>query len=860
VPTTTSGKETPYSVELDHRTTSKRSLRRGTLQFDDETRGEFVFVPEYYNFDTKEGFLKILSAMGIKCPHLILQFEKNHGLIPNTDKDELEAWLEYEEGCNYTDLKRYHKLSHYAFADQSRKDIRAKVLTYKRMTKNFLDGVSEVCHSNDSIYLISEPYRGNELSELACESARRKGVVSLGLFTSEHFSIVVNDESKAKQNKWEWLDSNTDDLSYGEDQILGWSDRNDKQRKYISKAIFDHDSHCVPLGDEARKAIKVSCKLTPYEEAYFEKHRGVTCIANGLANMCSHRLVFSSNKRKNEFKRQFIEYFPTGAIAAGSNRSELYSAIRCLRDGRPLFILKGTGIVARAAEMFISRCNNPEVNLNSLGSELDCYIPITADIIPEAKSLLSTVRSSLPHYSPDTYQCIDLSKDIRMDDMKDRISEVIGTVFDLYPEVGGDEKDAEALRFCDNLSDQVKGAKGRYKFYSIVVQILMRTMILLIVSLATTDFTLNNNNNQVDTADGTDAGDGSIGVLQLITLISALIGAALYLIDAYCRPSLKYAALLLAESRLESETFRFKTRTGEYRLLDSSGTKRDIRAIFTKNSQRLFDECVQSDFAHASLKPLWPYGKKDKAEENVVKRSRGIPRGIDSYDSSSFHMSTPSSSYELESGSSKSKPVSSKDMQKFSSKDIQKIDSALSSKSTSSSFFPPSQRDLSSIQCLSYSDRCLSFDDFIMKRLQPALQESEHNLPLYTFFKNMTHLVVIGLTSGCALLVIFGQIQWIPLALAGASSAEFILHFFHLTTRVSVLNVSTRELRQVNTWEQGLNAIQTRLPSKKNELVDRCENAILSSYDYLAFSNITKNRNRGNYENESIQALNSESS
>lgn len=707
------------------------------------------------------------------------------------------------------------------------------------MARNFLDGVSEVCNSNDSVYLISEPFRGNELAEVACDSAAKKGVVSLGLFSSESFSLVVKDDMRNRMNKWDMLSNQIkeDDMSLVEDHIE-WKDRKDLQRNRISKSIFENDAHCVPLGDEPRKAIKISCYLTNYEQTYAEKHRGVTSISSGLANACSHRLVFSSEKRKNEFKKAFISRFPTGNIAAGSNKSELYSMIRCLRDGRPLFVLRGTGIVSCAAEMFINRCNDPTSNLEQLGNQLDNFIPITADIIPEAKSLLATVRSSLPHYNPDTFACFDIDRDVDLDQMKTRISEVIGTVFDFYPEVGGEEKDSDVLKYCEDLLDQVRSAKWRYRINATMLQFLMRGMIITSISFAI----IHAMQPSFQTGDSPDDLDS----IEYAALITALIGAGLHAFDAYARPNLKFATLLLTEARLESETFRFKTRTGEYRLLEDDGTLRDIRVLFTKNCQRIFDECVQSDFAHGSLKQ-WPFSSnssRGKSEELMAspraspktsphkskkgKKKKRRNHEILEIDEEVALRETPESSYDL--GGSGSNHT-------HSGRELRHVDSAASSKSTLS--FHTSMNQMSAIQRISYGEKYLSFDNYVSNRLMPTLIESENSLPLFTFFRNILHIIVIGLTASCSLLIVFEKIQWVPLILAIAATAEFFLHFFHLGTRVPVLNASTRELRKVKTWEQGLTQIQTRLPSKKNELVDRCEIAILSRCEHLAFSNLT---------------------
>ena len=319
-------------------------------------------------------------------------------------------------------------------------------------------------------------------------------------------------------------------------------------------------------------------------------------IPNGLANMCSHRLVFSSNKRRLEFKQMFIDRFHPGVIAAGSTKSEFFSMIRCLRDGRPLFILRGSGIVSTAAETLINHFNDSTPN-----SVFDCFnhfIPIKAEIINQAESMLHIVESSGTRFDKDTYHIIDISEEVEnIDNMK--IIEVIGTVFDFFPEVGGEENDVQVLYEINSLLSKVRSTKMRYRTNALLFQILIRIMFTLSISISIIE--------AVYVKDKTEFMSYSYSIYELTALVTTSIGAILYGCDLLAKPNCTFSILLFTEALLQSEIYRFKTRTGDYRLLDEDGSTRDHRCHFLSNCRHIRDTCLDSGFAKLSWKQ-WPLG------------------------------------------------------------------------------------------------------------------------------------------------------------------------------------------------------------------------------------------------------------
>src|SRR5210317_2011620 len=77
-------KQDCWRVNLSSVQPRQLALRSGKFQFDDGGIGDFVFVPEHYNFDTEESFQAILNALQItEHPEIVFRFDTNYGVVPN---------------------------------------------------------------------------------------------------------------------------------------------------------------------------------------------------------------------------------------------------------------------------------------------------------------------------------------------------------------------------------------------------------------------------------------------------------------------------------------------------------------------------------------------------------------------------------------------------------------------------------------------------------------------------------------------------------------------------------------------------------------------------------------------------------
>jgi len=298
--------------------------------------------------------LEIFEALGIDEPDLIFHFARNHGIAPPEKEEEksIGYWRHQFDAKNSTNKK--------AFANPLDSADAGKIRNHESNVENLFSAIADF---KSTLFLITKPFRGNRLSEIACRALRESEstkIETLGLFhtdsdhaegqltvlkdfkdlsTGTRYEKELIEEIKKEREKDEWSKR----LQF---------DENGQARVNIPGAIFELNS--VPYGNEPKNTIKVDCGFTDYEERQYRNNNYVTDIPGGLANECSHRLIFTSKRRMKEFEKVFCESYPTGYFACGGSSSEMKTAKQALQNGKPLFAIEGTGVVPTIVNHFVN--------------------------------------------------------------------------------------------------------------------------------------------------------------------------------------------------------------------------------------------------------------------------------------------------------------------------------------------------------------------------------------------------------------------------------------------------------------------------------------------------------------------------
>lgn len=733
---------------------------------------------------------------------------------------------------------------------------------------------------------------------MACESAESFGkgsVHSLGLFDCGRFTKV---DSTAEKDKRRF--SKIKDNSAEEDgaNTVPWDDRHDKRRVRIGQEVFKDSDYVVTQGDKPKYAIDISCERTKVEESFYEAFNYHHSF-NGLASRCSRRLVFEAKKTRKLFQRTFLTRYPTGYLVAGSSEKELNLGVNYLKAGRPLFILEHTGLASNAMAILVQfgkllkegtlttqkQTNDYLRYMLPPSVELWCQPALTDKIWHDARVMAETFRSLAAHFNPDSYIVFNMKESVNVDSMQDSITKVMSSAFETIPELGGAEKDLAVLTQAYALVKLLSKARATYRLQASCFEVLIRMTVIATVSLTVYQSTLNTEDSHYNT-------------LKTINVVLPLLGSMLFALESSFRPIFKFAALLLAEKRIESEIYRFRTRTTDYRPLsllgDSKGTR--SRGLFAERCQFIVEELAKSDLATGTLFQrffdgkddhnvgLWSLRKPDSSQNNVnidspSKQLNDVELGSDSSDEDSYGKDVtpffprfsllheePSNTTHIDDDTNAcAKPLAPRSDMFYTneydfSKDFpgknKEIEWAGAFYSRSCSFKPDlafleeeqeasarikklikksERQDWSSARNTEY----MRADAYIEERLQENAREFYRLLPKLTALNRLFMLLIVLLSSVATALVAFELQQWVPVVITIGSAFEFANTYLQLETRIPNLNASASELTNVLMWWNGLTLIKSRQVSSKDELVDRTEDAIVLQYEKYAGSAVS---------------------
>eukprot|EP00546_Thalassionema_frauenfeldii_P011103 CAMPEP_0178909672 /NCGR_PEP_ID=MMETSP0786-20121207/8661_1 /TAXON_ID=186022 /ORGANISM="Thalassionema frauenfeldii, Strain CCMP 1798" /LENGTH=962 /DNA_ID=CAMNT_0020581817 /DNA_START=143 /DNA_END=3032 /DNA_ORIENTATION=+ len=860
-----------WKVNLADLQPSKLALRAGRLRFDDGSLGDFVYVPESYNFNSEEGFQAILSTDSDE-PELVFHFPANFGVVPND---------------NYADTKLYWDLyqpDSYHTIWFGRDDLKlpdpdrdySKIRRQETRVMNILDGISQACSQTSAVYLLTDPFRGNKMAEMACRSASQAGggvVYSLGLFVCDEFTKV--DQTKTDNRVFKPIKEGDKETK------IPWTDRHDLRRVNLDrKLVFQNSDFVVTKGDRQKYAIEVTCNRTNVEESFYRSYR-IHKVNNGLAPDCSHRLVFETKKSKERFQQKFLNRFPTGSLVVGSSDQELRSAVECIKAGRPVFVLEHTGISADGVAALLrygehlhaKRLVTDEekqkylyFNLpNSIG--LWNQLSMSDKVWYDVRVMADTFQSLAPFYNPDANIIFNMNDALDVNKLQDDITKVMGSVFETTPELGGAEKDIAVISQAQGIKTLVATARHRYRIYSLIFQVFIRVVIVFAVLTTILQSQLEEE-------------EPAFEVLKFWNIILPLVESALIALEASFRPTNKYANLLLAEKRIESECFRFQTRTGIYRNRGGMGLKAmHARAAFSERVQGFLKECMQSDVASGSLLSSGSDAKKlhDTLMAPNLDNSGGHPPVLAPLTGELLNGTGNVVKFNLfseEKPEEDKRPDASENM--FYSKEynfdkLRAADGECLKKQKNETFY---SRGYSFVPDAAFlkeeeeghaevkrilqnpksqniiKDDVLRAPAYVEDRLLPMMGHFYGRLPRDTFIKRLNLVLATFLLAAATAFVSLGLHEWVPLLLAAVAAFEYSTAYLQLETRIPNLNASATELTNIQMWWNGLTLIQSRQPSNKDTLVDRTEEAIISHYAQFAGATLLFAKQRHSAANE----------
>jgi len=366
-------------------------------------------------------------------------------------------------------------------------------------------------------------------------------------------------------------------------------------------------------------------------------------------------------------------------------------------------------------------------------------------------------------------------------------------------EISGQDADIRAIDTCMKLETLLKNSMKRYYFYAMLVHAII--LITYFASMFLTSLF--------------PKADGRLTVDSVITVVTTFILTVFRSFDTTMNPLTKYANLLLTHAKLESERFRFRTGTGVYCYSNISEDDHDTdkpRDKFMTKCSEIFTECMNTEVKEGFLSNYFCRRRKYALEEHQLTRAA---------------LSSPSNNNN-------------------STNETDADEEARPSRLLTQSLYQDLMMDIAQTPegCNTNELKreelefrgpgSLSLEVYIKFRLKAKTHEFKELNASFANWRNFLQFLVLAFTAANTILTPLKFEKFIPVMLAIGTVLRDVISLVQLDTRPSSFNEAYRGLTSAQTLADKFSIATRRLPANKEEIVDKTEIAILSSFERIA--------------------------
>lgn len=595
------------------------SLRHGTFRITETNKlVNFVLVPEDYEPESGDVVTEALLALGLKKPDIAFYFHKGGKLADQRVVDQrVSAVMDgISAACAQTE-------SMYMLRQPYEGNRLAELVC------------KSAAQAGDDCPILGLFHLGNltRIDELRGADVRDDAFFEKLTAFSEHQASQKKNKEAAKAGEPEedigpepedpWPSVGYEEGQAGLPTFRHW----DAQRVLVGDTVTNLAATASSL-KEVNTTIDVSCRKTAVEQSMCEA-TGDDTTGIAMLDRVTHAIVFGdrdyplkktskgkaegellpeitmSSPGQMEFASAVADQLPTGIIAAGGTKPLFDSCVECLRMGRPVFCFRGTGGSTETISKLIDFGNlkngkngkpgaKPKQLENFIAREftaekkllywreakaLACNFP---EHFNPAASLVIEVgapkgaKFSLTNFSPEAGDSVDR--------LQDQITKVMASVFDNVPELGGVEADARSVRHALALQSNLLWGATRYRREGSIIVTITR-----VLGFATSVAAALRADQQSDMAN-------EMWLKWVAMALPLLLGVSASVLTTY-RPIQKFAALKSAASEIESEIYRFRTRSKPYYPCKSTASGKGHRQLFSSTCDRILATHMSGDGA-----------------------------------------------------------------------------------------------------------------------------------------------------------------------------------------------------------------------------------------------------------------------
>lgn len=507
----------------------------------------------------------------------------------------------------------------------------------------------------------------------------------------------------------------------------------------------------------------------------------------------SHIIYWSDKNDAIIWKKYIQERFPLGLFLIGSRTQGYVEALECMKHNRPLFVFNHTGGSASIVSKMIHfmKKNNFErpqddkvvqyLKPEERFTHPSKFYYLNSNHFIKIQNMSRVMLQNWPDpFNADSLLVIDTLHD-SIENIQNNVTKNMNSLFDDFQELGGKREDEMRLTQAWVKYHMLKkNAKCLYRKANIYIY-LMAFMSFATTVVASLAEYLNNH------------------WLAIASVALPIVTGIFVTIMYTFKPINKWAVCESSSRLILAEIYKFRTRTGIYRVSRKMGNTNNKDEH--KRARKLFSEELIKVWQNIELSEM-KLGSFSMT--NIDKRSvNKIIKRVQDEEQNAYK---------------KSKHL----YQNFYNIMDETIDE--------SNVFPYER---------------MAIETYVKTRLHSIVQKHKRRGPILERSVQILQIIIFIITASGAFLSHLGYVYWVPLTMSFSATIVTIMEQKQLIFRLSSTNTVLIQMEQLLCYWQGLSIIERRKHSNATFIVETAENAILNELSgYIQAIRSTNNEDR----------------
>ena len=548
----------------------------------------------------------------------------------------------------------------------------------------------------------------------------------------------------------------------------------------------------------------------------------------------THMIYWHDKNDAATWKRYVQNQFPMGLFLIGSKTEGYKDAVMCMRKNQPLFVFDETGGSASIVSDMIrfmqeERYRRPKTTKTMTypadDKRFTCkkkYHYLNADRFIEIQNWSRVMLQNWPDpFNPNSVLVIDTLTD-SIEHLQNNITKTMNAVFEDIPELGGRKEDEVRLAYAwTKYAMLIRNAdklQWRANIYIGLLAVLTVATTVVSTLVVTMDHWLLH-----------------LGAVAL-PIITGIVITFMYTF----KPINKWAVCEIGARMIQGEIYKFRTKTGIYRVVRKHGAQSDVkraRRLFAEELIKVWQSLELSEMKLGSLNTRKEFNNIPIYELPIIQTIQEEElAAMNQYNNQNYYDYNIAEDAQQVSRPAHSIAINKSTTIKTYNKQIKQARGKTPQPSIGDPPITQQDAQLATIEdgqlenTFDQINPCdkMSVETYVKTRLNLILYRHKKRAPKLERTVHLTQTCIFIITASAAFVSHIGHARWVPVIMSVVTMMTSVMEQKQLILRLTSTNSVHMQLEQLMCFWQGLSIIERRKHSNATYVVETAEAAVLN--------------------------------